>query len=251
MKYLKLNILFLLFLMACEGEQKTTEFKGKTITFPSKDGLTITADLYKIDDKSPYILLFHQAGFSRGSYREIAPKLNQMGFNCLAIDQRSGEEANGVTNETNQVAQKQNKGTEYPDALLDLEAAYDYAKNELKAEKLVLWGSSYSASLVLYLANQYKGDITGVLAFSPGEYFELEGKNIASHASQITNPVFITSAKDEKGQWQGIYDNISSEKVFFLPESEGFHGSKALWEENEGSQEYWVAVKKFLTAIKN
>lgn len=251
MKHLGLAINLFLFLVSCEGQQKTTEFKGKTITFSSKDGLTITADLYKIDDNSPYILLFHQAGFSRGSYREIAPKLNQMGFNCLAIDQRSGEEANGIVNETNQVAQKQNKETEYLDALPDLEAAYDYAKNELKAEKIVLWGSSYSASLVLYLASQYKGDIMGVLAFSPGEYFELNEKTLASQVSEITSPVFITSAKNEKEQWQGIYDNISSEKVFFLPEPEGFHGSKALWEKNEGNQEYWIAVKKFLTEIKN
>jgi len=65
----------------------------KTITFPSHEGVTITADLYitNEDKNIPFIVLFHQAGFSRGEYREIAPKLNKLGFNCMAIDQRSGD----------------------------------------------------------------------------------------------------------------------------------------------------------------
>lgn len=73
----------------------------ETISFPSKDGLEITADVYFTGDKSkPWILLCHQARWSRGEYNEIAPKLNALGFNCLATDQRSGKEVNGVTNET-------------------------------------------------------------------------------------------------------------------------------------------------------
>ena len=60
----------------------------KTKTFPSKDGITITADLYEIDSASPVILLCHQAGYSRGEYIESAKRLNKFGFNCLAIDQR-------------------------------------------------------------------------------------------------------------------------------------------------------------------
>jgi len=65
----------------------------KTITFPSSDGVKITADLYILhtDKNTPFIVLFHQAGFSRGEYREITPKLNRLGFNCMAIDQRSGD----------------------------------------------------------------------------------------------------------------------------------------------------------------
>src|SRR5262245_54570689 len=64
------------------------------ITFPSKDGLPVTADLYHVNDSLPVILLCHQARFSRGEYREAAVKLNKFGFNCLAIDQRSGQEVN-------------------------------------------------------------------------------------------------------------------------------------------------------------
>lgn len=71
----------------------------QTVTFETEDGLVVTADVYVSQPESaPFILLFHQAGFSRGEYRPIAPKLNELGFNCMAVDQRSGNMANGVVN---------------------------------------------------------------------------------------------------------------------------------------------------------
>lgn len=38
----------------------------ETITFPSQDGLTITADIYKVNNNPITILLCHQAGYSHG-----------------------------------------------------------------------------------------------------------------------------------------------------------------------------------------
>ena len=83
----------------------------KTIEYPSKDGLKITADLYesKKSNSDTFILLFHQAGWSRGEYNETAPKLNNLGYTCLAVDQRSGGEVNNVTNQTHLRAEKANK----------------------------------------------------------------------------------------------------------------------------------------------
>ena len=68
-----------------------------TIRFPSEDGLMVTADLYieKNEKDAPFIILYHQAGWSRGEYAQIAPRLNALGFNCLAVDLRSGGKVNG------------------------------------------------------------------------------------------------------------------------------------------------------------
>ncbi|HID38382.1 MAG TPA: hypothetical protein EYP36_02570, partial [Calditrichaeota bacterium] len=109
-----------------------TDFK--TITFPSLDSLEITADLYLPHGKTaPFIILYHRAHWSRGEYREIAPKLTEMGFNCLAVDQRSGSEVNGVKNETAARAVKLGKPTTYVDALQDMQAALDLVrKNYVK-----------------------------------------------------------------------------------------------------------------------
>ncbi|MFI5204404.1 MAG: hypothetical protein ACHQF2_07895, partial [Flavobacteriales bacterium] len=51
------------------------------VEFPSKDGIMITGDSYEVIPGSQYILLCHQAGFSRGEYRETAKKLSAMGYN--------------------------------------------------------------------------------------------------------------------------------------------------------------------------
>ncbi|MFK5981355.1 MAG: alpha/beta fold hydrolase [Flavobacteriaceae bacterium] len=239
------TIFFLLFLIS-----EISFAQNKTIEFASKDGVMVTADLYLIEDtKAPFVILFHQAGYSRGEYIEIAPKLNNLGFNCMAIDQRSGKGVNGIKNKTKKSATALNKETKYPDAIPDIEAAFQYVKNELNAPKIIIWGSSYSAALVLYLGSQHPNELAGILSFSPGEYFKIDGNEIKSYTSKITCPVFITSAKNEHDSWKEMYDLIPSEKSYFLPEVKGKHGSKALWKENDEHEDYWKAVKTFLNSI--
>ena len=224
-----------------------------TVTFPASDGLTVTADLYwtgRAD--APMILLFHQANYSRGEYLEIAPKLNALGYNCLAVDQRSGGTANGVKNETHQAAKAQKLATEYTDAFADLEASLSYLIDTYAPEQLIVWGSSYSSSLSLILASQHPEEIDAVLAFSPGEYFKLEGKLISDYAKNITQPAFITSAKSEEKAWRKIAEQITSEgSVFFVPQESGRHGSSALFDDTPNHAEYWTAVEGFLASLRD
>ncbi|HKJ06149.1 MAG TPA: hypothetical protein VJ970_01645, partial [Flavobacteriaceae bacterium] len=93
----------------------------------------------------------------------------------------------------------------------------------------------------------YPNFVKGIVAFSPGEYFPYNDKSIVDYAKKVKVPVFITSTKSEKVYWESIYDNLNSPKQFYLPETEGFHGSKALWSKNEGSKEYWKALNNYLS----
>ena len=224
----------------------------KTIEYPSSDGLTISAYLYTDNNKSkPFILLFHQASYSKGEYLEIAPKLTAIGFNVMAVDLRSGSMINFIDNETSDRALEKNLDTGYISALPDIEASILYAQKNLSNNKLILWGSSYSSSLVLYVANKTE-DISAVLSFAPGEYYKKQGKDfIQEHVNHLTMPVFITSAKGEKDNWWQIYQAIpSAKKTFFLPKTEGVHGAKALWKNNPSHQLYWNAVISFLEQLK-
>ena len=223
--------------------------KGKvTITFQAKDELTITADLYAPHPKdAPFIILFHQASWSRGEYIEIAPKLNEMGFNAIAVDLRSGGNVNKILNLTNRQATKLGKPTDYLDALGDMESAIKYVKSQFPKAKIVIWGSSYSASLVIKLAGDNPTLIDGVLAFSPGEYFESSKTYIRDSAKNVKCPVFITSASKEAKAWKSIFLAIGSKtKHSFLPETKGNHGSRALWSKFNDSKDYWQGVSKFL-----
>ena len=216
-------------------------------TFPSGDGLELSADLYLAHPpEAPFILLFHMAGSSRGEYRPIAARLSNLGFNLLALDQRSGNASSGVANESFARARAAGLPRGYLDALPDMRAAIAWARARHAKGKLLLWGSSYSASMAIKLAGDEPSLCDGVLAFSPGEYFG-EMRFIEDSARTLAVPAFVSSARAERGDWQAIYDAIpGSAKASFLPEAAGVHGSPALWPDQEGSGEYWKAVEAFL-----
>lgn len=215
----------------------------KTVTFPSEDGLTVTADVYHIDTTKPVIILCHQAGWSRGEYTEIANTLNELGYNCIALDQRSGNAVNGVTNETAVKAKAAGKGQGFLDAEQDIRAAIAKFASDYHQE-VILWGSSYSSSLALKIA-AVNNQVSRVLAFSPGEY--LSGVSVADAVKTLDKPAFLTSSKSEAGQTKAIFDNIkSTSKTQFTPNGSGRHGSSALWTSEADHAEYWVAVKAFL-----
>lgn len=218
------------------------------ISFQSVDGLTITADNYFNADTCPWILLCHQAHYSRGEYKETAPIFRNMGYNCLAIDQRSGDEVNGVKNETAQAARDAGKPTDYLDAEQDIRAAINYIY-EFSKKPVIIIGSSYSCGLALKIA---VGNplVKAVLAFSPGEYYG-DKLNVAKTVATLDKPVFITCAKAEVDDAKKIFDAVGSQKkLFYEPTVDGVHASSCLWTSTPGHDEYWSAVKEFLAGIK-
>jgi pimeloyl-ACP methyl ester carboxylesterase len=166
------------------------------------------------------------------------------------VDQRSGRGVDDVANETNKAAKAAGLKTNYTDAYADLEGALKYVITQYAPTKLIVWGSSYSASLVLILAAEHPQEIQAALSFSPGEYFHYQDQSIADFAAKITQPVFITSAKSEEKSWRGIAEKIKSDGcVFFVPEGNGRHGSSALFESTPNNAEYWTAVDGFLRSL--
>jgi dienelactone hydrolase len=237
---------------ACSGRQARARLGFESVDFPAAGDIEVRADLYEPNDPSEtLILLFHQAGSSRGEYREIAPKLVEAGYRVMAIDQRSGKESNGVRNETARRAAQKGRPSAYLDAYADLQAALAYARRVLKAKRVVAWGSSYSASLVFRLAAEHPDEVDAVLAFSPGEYFEKDKGSgyVRGLAKRVKSPLFVTSSKSERPQIQAIFDaSPSDEKVLFTPRSKGQHGSRALWSSSPDNEAYWAAVRAFLEA---
>lgn len=222
----------------------------ESIDFPTEGGIQGRADVYvSKNEAATLVLLFHQAGWSRGEYREIAPKLINAGYRVMAVDQRSGGAVNGVQNETHRRAAKMGLGRSYLDAYADLEAALAYARKELNASRIIAWGSSYSASLVFRLAAEHPKVVTAVMAFAPGEYFEKQKSPVYiwNFAKRVKQPLFVTSSKKERAQVKPIFDaSPSKKKILFTPASRGQHGSRALWEKFPDHDVYWAAVTGFL-----
>lgn len=220
------------------------------VEFNSLDSLKISSHLYQIDDSSPFILLCHQARFNKFEYAGIAERLNKMGYNCMAIDQRSGGPIGNKQNLTYLRARKLNKGVDYIDAEPDIRAAILYLSENFNS-KIILWGSSYSSTLALYLAAEMK-EVSAVLSFSPGNYMADKKGSLIDVLNDFEKPMFLTSSKHEaKSVSQLLYKHkLTKDQTQFIPEGNGHHGSRALWINQIGGEEYWIAVALFLKQVK-
>ena len=218
------------------------------VTFPAKDGVNVTADWYPVSSNLPVILLCHQNQYSRGEYSETALRLNKFGFNCLALDQRVGDICNNVKNETAEAAKAKHLTPVYEDTENDINAAVDFLFEKYK-KPIIIVGSSYSAGLALKIAAE-NNKIMAAAVFSPGEYFT-DKSYIGNSIKTLMKPVFATSSKAESADVTDLLKDVNSRiKIQYIPQSAGEHGSKVLWPNMPGNQEYWIAFMSYLDKLK-
>ncbi len=221
------------------------------IYFPSLDSVDICANLYHIDNNAPVIVLCHQARFNKFEYEGIAQELNALGFNCLAIDQRSGGPIANQVNETTLNAIEAGKPVDFLDAEQDMQAAIAYAANRYN-HPVILWGSSYSSTLALYIGLE-NDNVMAVVSFSPGNYFADAKGSLIEMLPGIEKPLFVTSSKNEAPGIVELFSKVElkENQVLFAPEGGGHHGSRALWKNQSDGEEYWAAMKAFLEVVKD
>ncbi|MEQ9467935.1 MAG: hypothetical protein RLN88_11025 [Ekhidna sp.] len=225
------------------------KYPAQKVEFGSSDDLQVIGSLYEIDKSAPVVLLCHQAGYNKYEYADIAPRLNAMGMNCLAIDQRSGGTFAEKPNETFERAKEKQLETSYLEAEKDINSAIDYLYTKY-GKKVIVWGSSYSSSLALHIASENE-NVAAVMAFSPGDYFGDAKASLGSVIPTIDKPFFITSSKEEAVMIEKLLGDVklSKTKVHFVPESNGYHGSRVLWSGQKGADEYWNAITTFLGSL--
>jgi alpha-beta hydrolase superfamily lysophospholipase len=235
-----------------EVVEDITKSTSREVTFTTSDGLTIYGDLHEVSLEAPIILLFHQArGSARGEYGNIIPKLMAKGYNILAIDQRNGGDYFTSRNRT--VDSLSKKDYSYCDAYPDLEAALDFVINSGFTGKKLIWGSSYSAALVIQLGDRRGDDIDGVLAFSPASGGPMQACDPNPIIESIKIPLMILRPRKEmenesvKSQFE-----LATTKghTTFISEN-GVHGSSMLVEERTGAEveETWNAVFAFIDTV--
>jgi dienelactone hydrolase len=217
------------------------------VTLKSADGVRVAARFYSASAARATILLFHQAGASKDEYATIAPRLVALGYDVLAIDQRSGGSLFGG----NETVRALGHSTDYLAARSDLRAALTWAAN--RHRPVIVWGSSYSASLVFLLAAAHPDQIAAILAFSPGEY--LPDKTMVSRAAaRIRVPVFVTAASDAEETRAAraiLAATHAPGRTFFAPKA-GVHGASTLVARHNpaGAAPNWQAVERFLSGLK-
>ena len=221
--------------------------RPKKLELRAADGLLVTADVYARPRSNGSLVLCHRSHFNRGEYKDIAPRLQENGYACLALDQRSGMNVLGYENETYQRAKRTKLSTGYIAARPDIEAAVALAFRRNRRRPIILVGSSYSASLALMIAAESKM-VGAVVAFSPGEY--LKGVLVAEGISKIGVPVFATGAREEIDGIQSLLEGVPRKLVtLYRPSEEGRHGARVLWPATKESEDYWKPFLAFLKRV--
>ncbi len=220
---------------------------AEPVTLTAADGVQVAGVYTKASNPKALILLFHQAESGKDEYALIAPRLAEAGYSSLRIDQRAGGNLYGV----NETVKALGRSTLYFQAKPDMEAALNWAQD--KKLPVILWGSSYSASLAFLVAADHPEKVRALLAFSPGEYFD-DKKLVAKAAANVKAPVFVTSAQDGK-EIDAAGDILKAVPVAgkeqFVPKLGGVHGSSTLLRAKnpEGAEDAWKAVMAFLAGV--
>lgn len=262
--YITLAAGTLLLMSACSGKKGNKQedvdipqfamasvngMRQDTVLFNSADGLPMRGVLYLADSAAPMIVLCHQARFNNYEYAETAPKLVQMGFSCLAIDQRSGGSMGEHTNATNEAALAQAAETGYMHSLPDIQAAVNYAAG-ISGKPVILWGSSYSATLVMKVAME-NANVRAVVGFSPILKFDTGISAADIFIAYSGKPIFITSTEKEGAPIAKALGHLGDDILYqYYPETKGTHGSKALWSSDPASGAYWNEVTAWLQKHK-
>jgi pimeloyl-ACP methyl ester carboxylesterase len=170
------------------------------------------------------------------------------GYRVATIDQRRGGD---LFDGTNGVASRfDSDATSYCDAAPDLEAALDWAAAAAPGSGVVLWGSSYSAALVIRLAARRSDVVSGVLAFSPASGDPMDGCRPEEAAAELTVPWLVLRPGSEmEHPWIAdqleAFASLGAETYVARP---GRHGSSMLVEGRVGASTdaTWSVVLSFL-----
>lgn len=225
---------------------------SELVRFVAADGLEVTADFYPgKSPKAPVVLLFHQSSSSRGEFQRVAPLLQGLGYNALAVDLRWGDQRNGVVNETARrhgtraiiASIEAGTGTPWPTidaSYQDMEAALAWAESHGLTGRRYVLGSSFSAMLVFRLAAEH--EVAGVLAYSPGEYDESRPTLVRGWAASVKAPVLSVAAVDEAELVRPVADAVTSTGSRFVQAPVGSHGASILGQDRRN----WITLASFL-----
>ena len=163
------------------------------IELEASDGLILKGDFYPQEEASVGVLLLHMNGGTKSQWTAFIPKLQEAGYNVLAVDMRGFGSTGGRTDWT--LAQE------------DVQLWLDWLKAQENVTGIALAGGSIGANVALIgCAND--PDCLTVIALSPGEDY-----------MRVQPSVAITQLEDRSMLLVASYgDNFSAYSVTALAE---------------------------------
>ncbi len=198
------------------------------ISLTTKDGIRIAADLYEVENPLGWLILVHMMPAAKDSYKDLAVRLQRLGYESMAIDLRGhGESDKGPDDYLNF------SNADHQKSILDLEAAVDYLveKRQAVKDKIIFVGASIGANLSLQYISQHPEFKTAILLSAGLNYHGIETGPLVKNLG-AGQKVFFVSAKDDDNdaeQNQELFDltPAGAEKQIKIYDSGG-HGTDIL-----------------------
>jgi dienelactone hydrolase len=220
----------------------------KEVSFSSSEGVTLFGDLAIHPESDKILLLFHQGRSNvRAEFEYTLPKLYQMGYSILAMDIRNGGELYGSVNRT--IANSAMESA-YCDAESDISSSLDHLLSLDLKKKIILTGSSFSATMSIRVAADHQKDIAGVIAFSPSSGGPMKDCLPDEAIADLKKPLLVVRPEREM-EIESVADQLqlvkkNGHQTFVAPN--GVHGSSLLVPYRVGKDvsENWLAIHNFL-----
>lgn len=137
------------------------------IILTTKDGVRIYADYYKgRESNSPAVVLLHMMPATKESWHEFASKLQQSGFQALAIDFRG--HGKSISKNGQEIDYRKFGDADHQKKIIDVETAINFfTENSITLKQISLVGASIGANLSMQYMSEHP-EIKAGVALSPG-----------------------------------------------------------------------------------
>lgn len=212
------------------------------------DNVKIAADFYAVEKPVGWLVLTHMMPATKESYKDLAIKAQNKGYESIAIDLRGHGESGGGPDGFVNFSDEEHKKS-----ILDLKASVDYLIKNRKAmpEKIYFIGASIGANLSLqYIANPPVGEpeFKTAILLSPGlNYKELETEPLVKKLRAGQNTFFISAQDDDNNSKQNqllfekTSDNINKKIQIYKT---GGHGTDILKNQPESINLIFEFIKQ-------
>ena len=235
-RFTRVSLVLLSALFLAQGSAFAQDKSLQVTIVTTSDGVEVVGQLEYggLPASAPIIALFHQAGSNgRGEYGPLFSWLNENGFSAIAWDLRKGGDHFGSVNITAQ--SRKGLDESFCDSYPDMVAAVEKTIAVAEGAPVIIWGSSYSASLVFRAAAEIEG-VDAVIAFSPASGGPMVDCHAGLYVNDVSIPAFAlrpaSEMESENSKAQRVI--LESAGVKFAVIENGVHGSSMLVDDRTG-----------------
>jgi dienelactone hydrolase len=176
----------------------------QTVSINSPDGVVLVGTFLTANKpNSPALLLLHQWESDRHSWDDFARRLQDDGFNVLAIDGRGFGESIKRADGTS-VAEGRTEA-DVKAMLGDVGASFDFLsrQKDVDPDRVGIIGASYGSSLALMFAAE-NPKVAAVALLSPGLNYFGNMQTEPAITNYRSRPVFLAAAKDDPESFNAV-----------------------------------------------